>query len=406
MLPVDVSEADAKGRRRPAKVIGIVLGVIVAVLAVVYLAGAFVFMDRFLPNTTVGDLDLSFKSSVEAQGMLSDVVDDYKLKVDGQGFALTLSASDAGMKLDAKAVTDAIHSDANPWAWPFELQKGHDETAKLVATYNGTGLEDAIRSAVAAFNEDATQPANAAIGFDEAQAAFVVKLEAVGTALDADAVIKAADEAVADLDPQVKLTSEQLLKPTVLSTDPKLTSAADSANTMIKADLELLMAGTVAGTVDASLISQWVTLDDDLAVTLDEGALTAWVDELAAACNTIGTQRTYTRPDGKSVTVVGGTYGWEVDKDSLLALVKDGVANGTADTVDIPCTQTGDAYNGAGSQDWGPRYMDVDLSEQHARFYDASGAIIWESDIITGKPDGEHDTPTGVYMVTAKESPS
>ena len=106
------------------------------------------------------------------------------------------------------------------------------------------------------------------------------------------------------------------------------------------------------------------------------------------------------------VTVAGGTYGWEVDKDALLALVKDGVANGAANTVDIPCTQTGDAYNGAGSRDWGARYMDVDLSEQHARLYDASGAVIWESDIITGKPDGEHDTPTGVYMVNAKQSPS
>ena len=69
------------------------------------------------------------------------------------------------------------------------------------------------------------------------------------------------------------------------------------------------MAGTVAGTVDASLISQWVSLDDELAVTLDEGALTAWVDELAAVCNTVGTQRTYTRSDGKVVTVAGGTYG-------------------------------------------------------------------------------------------------
>ena len=146
--------------------------------------------------------------------------------------------------------------------------------------------------------------------------------------------------------------------------------------------------------------------DDELAVTLDEGALTAWVDELAAVCNTVGTQRTYTRSDGKVVTVAGGTYGWEVDKDALLALVKDGVANGAANTVDIPCMQTGDAYNGAGSRDWGARYMDVDLSEQHARLYDASGAVIWESDIITGKPDGEHDTPTGVYMVNAKQSPS
>ena len=36
-------------------IFAIVLGVIVALLAVVYLAGALVFMDRFLPRTTVGD---------------------------------------------------------------------------------------------------------------------------------------------------------------------------------------------------------------------------------------------------------------------------------------------------------------------------------------------------------------
>lgn len=407
MRPVDTAQAFAVERKhKPLKILGITFGAIIALLLIAYAGVALYFTDRFMPNSNIGDINVSLMSAGDAEKVLVDSIKDYALSIDGQGFSLKLTASDAGLSIDEGKVVRDMLSDMNPWAWPFELQKDHDETAKLVATYNGTGLEDAIRSAVAAFNEGAAQPVNATIGFDDAQASFVIKPEAVGTALDADAVIKAADEAVADLDPQVKLTSEQLLKPTVLSTDPKLTSAADSANTMIKADLELLMAGTVAGTVDASLISQWVSLDDELAVTLDEGALTAWVDELAAVCNTVGTQRTYTRSDGKVVTVAGGTYGWEVDKDALLALVKDGVANGAANTVDIPCTQAGDAYNGAGSRDWGARYMDVDLSEQHARLYDASGAVIWESDIITGKPDGEHDTPTGVYMVNAKQSPS
>lgn len=406
MLPVDVSEADAKGRRRPAKVIGIVLGVIVAVLAVVYLAGAFVFMDRFLPNTTVGDLDLSFKSSVEAQGMLSDVVDDYKLKVDGQGFALTLSASDAGMKLDAKAVTDAIHSDANPWAWPLEIVKTHDETEKLAASYNESGLGAAVRTAVDEFNKTATAPVNATVGYSEAKSAFVVEPEAVGTALDYDAVLKVVDDAVLAMQPTAKLTKDELQQPTVLSTDAKLTAAAEQANTMIKADLVLTMAGSTAGEVNADLVSQWVHLGDDLAATLDEGALTAWVDDLAAKCDTVGTTRTYTRPDGKVITVSGGIYGWSVDKDALLAMVKDGVANGTVGTFDVPASTTGTAYNGAGAQDWGARYCDIDLAEQYVRFYDESGALVWESPCISGIPDGVHDTSVGVYWLNQKASPS
>ena len=307
MRPVDMGQGPVRERKhKPLKILGITLGAIVALLLIAYAGVALYFTDRFMPNSSIGDINVSLMSAGDAEKVLADSIKDYELSIDGQGFSLKLNATDAGLSIDEGKVVKDMLSDMNPWAWPFELQKEHDETAKLVATYNGTGLEDAIRTAVATFNESATQPTNASIDFDEAQAAFVVQPEAVGTALDADAVIKAADDAVAGLDPQVKLTSEQLLKPTVLSTDPKLTAAADSANTMVKADLELSMAGTVAGTVDASLISQWVTLADDLTVTLDEGALTAWVDELAAACNTIGTQRTYTRPDGKVVTVAGG----------------------------------------------------------------------------------------------------
>ncbi|WP_417351049.1 L,D-transpeptidase family protein [Gordonibacter pamelaeae] len=406
MLPVDVSEADAKGGRKPLKVLGIVLGVIVALLAVVYLAGALVFMDRFLPRTTVGDLDVSLKSSAEVQGMLADVIDDYVLKVEGQGFSLKLSAAEAGMRLDGRAATDAMHASANAWAWPLEILKAHDESDKLAATYNESGLGDTVRAAVDEFNKTATPPTDAVIAYSEAKGAFIVEPEAVGTALSYDAVIKAVDDAVLALQPTVKLGADVLQQPKVLSSDPKLTAAAEQANTMIKADLVLTMAGGTAGEVNADLISQWVRLGDDLSATLDEAALTAWVDELAAACNTVGTQRTYTRPDGKVVTVAGGVYGWSVDRDALLNLVKESVAAGTVQTAEIPCTSVGTGYNGAGAQDWGLRYCDIDLAEQYARFYDETGALIWESPIVSGIPDGVHDTSVGVYWLNQKASPS
>ena len=63
-------------------------------------------------------------------------------------------------------------------------------------------------------------------------------------------------------------------------------------------------------------------------------------------------------------------------------------------------------YNGAGAQDWGLRYCDIDLAEQYARFYDETGALIWESPIVSGIPDGVHDTSVGVYWLNQKASPS
>lgn len=40
------------------------------------------------------------------------------------------------------------------------------------------------------------------------------------------------------------------------------------------------------------------------------------------------------------------------------------------------------------------------------RFYDEAGALVWESACVTGTPNGEHDTPSGVYWLNQKQSPS
>lgn len=408
MRPVDASSHNEPGRKRhkPAKVLGIVFGVLLGLLVVCYVGVSIYFNGRLMPNTTIGNIDVSMMSSSDAEAKLNDAVNDYTLSISGQSFSAKLSAADASLSLDSAAIVSAMLADVNPWAWPLEITADHDETDKLVAVSNGTGLEDALRAAVEEFNAEATQPTNATIVYSDTENAFVVQPEAVGTALDPEAVIAAADEALAELVPTVTLDEDVLLQPTVLSTDERLTSAVASANTMIAADITFTMAGDTAAALNADLLSQWVTLGEDLSATLDEGALTAWVEQLAADCNTVGTTRTYTRADGKEVTVSGGVYGWTVDNEALLTAVRDAVSNGTVGEVEVPCSTTGTAYNGVGGRDWGARYCDIDLSEQYVRFYDESGAVVWESACISGAADGEHDTPTGVYWLNQKASPS
>ena len=102
----------------------------------------------------------------------------------------------------------------------------------------------------------------------------------------------------------------------------------------------------------------------------------------------------------------GGVYGWIIDKGKLQEAVTNGVGSAQTGDMAIPCEQEAGAYDGLHGRDWGKRYVDVDLTEQHARFYDDEGSLAWESDVVTGTPDGEHDTPEGVYVINGKESPS
>lgn len=400
------ASAFAKPKRKRGKIAAIVIGIIVGVLVIAYLAGVLFFSGHFFPNTYVADRDFSMMSLDAACDDIESDVSGYDLEVKGLGFQLTLTGDETGIDVDAQAIVDGMHSDASPWAWPIEVFRDHDESSKLAASYNQSGLEQAVRTAIDEFNADKTAPANATIAFSEADGEFVVSPEQAGTMLDSDAVVKAVDSAVISLERDVKLTKDHLRQPTVLSDDSRLQSACDQANGFLGADLSLTLGGTEIARVNASLIAQWVTLAEDLSVTLNQDAMGAWADELKAQYDTVGSERTYTRPDGKEITISGGTYGWEIDRDTLLATVQQAVPAQTVDVQEVPCLSTAVVPAADGTQDWGSRYIDIDLSEQHVRFYDDSGALVWESDCVSGAPTEDRETPTGVYKINAKESPS
>lgn len=397
-------------KRNAKKVAAIVGGSLFGVLLVAYVAGGLAFSNWFPPNTFIGRIDASLKTSSEVEALIDEAVKSYRITVSGDGFSYSTTAADTGLEMDSDSIVAAMHGHLNPWTWPYLLVRGiqepHDETDKFTATYNASGLEASVEAAVSAFNETAVQPTDATIEYSTAQKAFVVKPESVGTAIDPTKVAEAVGTALVSMEDSVKLTSDELLQPSVFSTDARLASAAEAASTMVRADLKLSLDGIDAGRVDGAAIAPWISLSDDYSVSLDEKALDAWIDELIAGFNTVGTERTYTRADGKEVVVSGGIYGWEVDGDSLRDTLSKGIENGTVADVEIPCLSTGGAYTAPGERDWGKRYADVDLAEQHARFYDESGDLVWESDIVSGEPDGVHNTPTGVWWANAKASPS
>lgn len=104
----------------------------------------------------------------------------------------------------------------------------------------------------------------------------------------------------------------------------------------------------------------------------------------------------------------GGSYGWKVDRDALFDWAKAAIEADQTGEADLPCSQTANAWNGVGGRDWGARYIDIDLSAQHACLFDENGEVIWESDIVSGKPRGGSGslTPTGVYVINSNSGGS
>lgn len=404
-----VPSHDGKGGKRAGKVAAIVCGSVVGVLLVAYLIGVAVFSGHFWPNAKMGDTDISFKTPEEITSALEQGVEKYSLRIHGDGLDVTLSANEAGVDFNAERIVSGMFDDANAWAWPLEAFSDHDETDALVATLDESGVSDELHAAIDAVNASTEAPVNATVAYDESSKMFTVVKEKYGTQINADVVMAAVADAVSTLQGEVVLDESALSQPTILSTDQRVVDAAAQANGMILVNVKFALAGTPVATLDASVVAPCIAIGDDLSVSLNEDALGDWADKIASTYSTVGNKRTYTRADGKQVSVSGGSYGWKIDRDALLDAAKSAIDSDQTGQVDLPCSQTGTAAPSAdGGRDWGTRYIDVDLTAQHAWLFDESGAVAWESDIVSGKPTSSSGslTPTGVYVINSNSGGS
>lgn len=391
---------EKKRRRRKAlKVAGITLGSVVGVVVGIYLIGAAVFSLLFFPNTTAVGVDLSLKNSEDAQKLLQDKLSGHDFSLVGQGLRFNISANDVDIQLSDELVKSQMHQTVNPWAWPYEVFQTHDITDSFAVTIGSSNLADTLRAQADAVNVNATQPINATVAYNADEDTFKVVPEQYGTAIDVDRLIDFVSKEVVTLPDKIVLTDEIMVRPEITSDDPRLQNVIALANNYLKGASDFTFNGEVVTHLGPDEIGPMIAIDPELNVSLNEESLTSWVNSTAASTGTVGSKRTYTRPDGKNVTVEGGTYGWGVDTEALKTLVRDAVTNGTPNNTELPFATKAAKIVSGNEADWGARFIDVDLSEQHVRMYDDSGTLVWESDCVSGLDNARHRTPTGVYFI-------
>ncbi|MBQ9006019.1 MAG: L,D-transpeptidase family protein, partial [Atopobiaceae bacterium] len=293
----------------------------------------------------------------------------------------------------------------NPWAWPLQIASPHALSATERIAYDEGLLSKLVTQSVEAFNKDATKPTNATASYDKDKHTYVIVPEKPGTEIDVEQVMPLVSQALSTVEPSLKLDETVLVQPTVLSDDPTLKEGVDKVNGQLGAVQKLKVGDNDVFEVGSDLIAGWLKVDEDLKTTVDTDAIVKWAQgDLSGKLDSVGAQRSYTRPDGKSITVSGGSYGWNIDGESLGKQIAENIGSGTQATLDVPMLQTAAVWN-PGGQDWGSRYIDIDVSEQHVRLYDGNGSLIWESDCVTGNTTEKHDTPQGVYQINSnKES--
>lgn len=147
------------------------------------------------------------------------------------------------------------------------------------------------------------------------------------------------------------------------------------------------------------MISEWLTVDDKMQASFDTDKVKEYLRGIGKKYDTKGTKRSITTPDGKKTTVTGGTYGWEVDEAKELELLTADIKAGKETKREPAYVQKAASRE---EQDWGTTYIEVDLTTQHMWLI-VDGGVVFSTDIVTGKPTPEKETPQGVYDILEKK---
>lgn len=444
------------------KLILILIPILIAA-AVLIGIGAFYMSCRsakgFLPGTTLNGQDVTGKTVADISDAYAEKMGSVTVSIQENGSdALSGPLSDFGYTFDQdafdQALTEEMQEEKSSLAAMFRAKtSGYALSAKSAYTYDPDTFTAFVKSE--SFAQPRVESQDAELTLDESTNTYVVSQPVQGNMIDdarlqtyvkeqIDAYLSGRTDGSDDSSDASDNSSDSAASVSGSSDD----SSGSSGNTLTislpsdvytsktvsndTADLEAeakektkelrLKAydsmqitytfGNETYDVDNETLKSWISVDDDLNVTVDEDKLKSFVNDLALKYNTRHLQRTF-QTTGGSTVVFSDTlndYGYIIDQDAELAQLEadvKGMQSVTREPVYVKTNDWGNPYyyKRNGTDDLAGNYVEVDLTSQHLWFY-KDGALVVESDIVSGNAAKGLQTQTGVFPLAYKESPA
>ncbi len=142
-------------------------------------------------------------------------------------------------------------------------------------------------------------------------------------------------------------------------------------------------------------------LDSAGKLVIDEDRVRSWVEDLASAYNTVGTELEFHSTRGDIVNVEYETYGTELDVEAEAAYLEEALSDPRSGKENHVPAYLQQGYV-RGLDDIGGTYIEVDMTKQHMYYY-VDGELVFDTDVVTGNTGLRRGTPQGVNFVYAKQ---
>ncbi len=400
--PPPVRPEPEKKSKRGLAVAAVIIGVLLLGTGGVYAGVGNYYQDRFLPGTSINHIDCSGMTVQQAEQLIRKRVEDYSLTVyarNAEPQVITAGAID--YRYQPYDGVDQVLEQQQPMRWVDSFFTSYDYTVGENISYDREKVRVQMEQLDCMKPDRQVPPTDAHLEYQEGQ--FVIIPETEGTALDAAKVLDLICRCVEEGQESLELEKEGVYQTAAITKDDQgLVQEMDHLNSYAKASITYTF-GDETEVLNGETIRDWVHVSEDGSVDINDEELESnvytFVAELAARRDTLGANRTFTTSSGRMVNVAGGNYGWQIDQYSEAIQLLEEIRGGQVVTREPNYAST--AMH-PGPNDIGDTYIEVDLTTQHMYYY-REGTLIFESDIVSGKPTPERVTPTGVCHLYYKK---
>ena len=425
-------KASGKSHSVLLKIMGITAAVAIIIVGGTMLYFNIYYNNRWYKNTYINDVDVSGQTLEESKKTILSKLEGYGLTISGRDEGkLTISGNDIDFELKINKEFDELFDNAHDSS---PLFSGKNElTVNYDVDYDEEKLEKLVKkSDMVSGSEDyeIVKPKSAYVKYSSEKLQYECQKEVMGNTIIKSALLAGVKDALSkgettlDINDTAEKPSSHVVKdiykaPKVTSDSPELQKQLAACNSTALRFVVWNMGKGVTEQITPKEISSWIRYREGK-VKYDWDAVSDWVEEFCKKYKTVGIDRKVKMHNGKTVTVKGGDYGWQIDYEKTLKQAKKALQadvdkqaieayiqnpseeNKAALTSRRKVQYANTAYRKDYEDfqyDWDPKnYIEISLSKQKV-YVIRDGKVKFSCRTISGRPTPERATKKGAYFI-------
>lgn len=365
-----------------------IIGIGFIAIIIVYVIGVILFNFYTFPNTVVNG---EHRGITRKEDITNTDFSDFSVTINGKNSREDIiTAADINYEV---SLVEPVEISQNSILWPLEIRKVHEYTVKYNINYSDGKLNEWIKNSK--LNKNITKTEDARTILQEGK--FIIEPEIQGDELEQEKFKLAILNAFTNQISQVTL-EEEYISPEITKDNEGLLAELDFKNGVIGIEITFDFEDRTEKLTGEEIIGFYEHVDNEF--VLNKNNARSFVANIAKKYDTFGIDRTFETTGKGPVLVSGGIYGWQMNVDKTLDLVLEQIEKKASGTITPE-------YNLKGltraKDDIGNTYIEIDLTRQRLWFY-KEGNLTLETNIISGLPTAERETPTGTFKVWSRET--